>query len=132
MLSKRKQIRDRIKNIGKKKFGTKNSNISNTVNTQKQAQQGVPSQSKKWYAGADLSLPKGKQLEECTLEDLEYCIKADDVAAEKALQQPKVNPRVVVNGKEGCVCEKCKDFYPFAEPNMSNGSMICYSCRNPW
>ncbi len=31
---------------------------------------------------------------------------------------------------DGMLCEKCKTFYEFAEPNQDNGSMICYSCRN--
>jgi formylmethanofuran dehydrogenase subunit E len=30
---------------------------------------------------------------------------------------------------EGCVCKKCKELYPYAEPNQKDGSMICYSCR---
>lgn len=31
---------------------------------------------------------------------------------------------------DGMVCQKCKTFYEFAEPNQTDGSMICYSCRN--
>jgi hypothetical protein len=31
---------------------------------------------------------------------------------------------------DGMLCSKCKSFYEFAEPNQSDGSMICYSCRN--
>lgn len=47
--------------------------------------------------------------------------------------KPKMkDPRVVINGFEGCICAECKDFYPYAEPNMDDGSMVCYSCRNPW
>lgn len=34
--------------------------------------------------------------------------------------------------KDGCFCEKCKEFFPFAEPNQSNDTLICYSCRHPW
>lgn len=30
---------------------------------------------------------------------------------------------------DGCTCAKCKQYYPFAEPNQSDGSLICYSCR---
>ncbi len=34
---------------------------------------------------------------------------------------------------DGMLCDKCKSFYEFAEPNQSDGSMICYSCRhNPY
>lgn len=34
---------------------------------------------------------------------------------------------------DGMVCQKCKIFYEFAEPNQEDGSMICYSCRhNPY
>jgi hypothetical protein len=34
---------------------------------------------------------------------------------------------------DGMLCQKCKTFYEFAEPNQDDGSMICYSCRhNPY
>lgn len=31
---------------------------------------------------------------------------------------------------DGCFCKKCKDFFPYAEPNQKDGTLICYSCRN--
>lgn len=31
--------------------------------------------------------------------------------------------------KDGEFCVKCKEFYPFAEPNQPNNKMICYSCN---
>jgi formylmethanofuran dehydrogenase subunit E len=34
--------------------------------------------------------------------------------------------------KDGCFCDKCKEFYPYAEPNQANDTLICYSCRHPW
>lgn len=34
--------------------------------------------------------------------------------------------------KDGCFCEKCKEFFPFAEPNQKDETLICYSCRTPW
>lgn len=34
---------------------------------------------------------------------------------------------------DGLSCKKCKIFYQYAESNQSDGSMICYSCRqNPY
>ena len=34
---------------------------------------------------------------------------------------------------DGLICKKCKNFFGFAEPNQSDGSLICYSCRkNPY
>ncbi len=34
---------------------------------------------------------------------------------------------------DGMHCKKCQTFYHYAEPNQSDGSMICYSCRqNPY
>lgn len=32
---------------------------------------------------------------------------------------------------DGMFCQKCKNWYPFAEPNQTDGSLVCYSCRNP-
>jgi len=31
---------------------------------------------------------------------------------------------------EGCVCKKCEDFFPFAEPNQDDKSFVCFACRN--
>ncbi len=33
---------------------------------------------------------------------------------------------------DGCVCKKCKELYPYAEPNQSDGTLICYGCRMSW
>lgn len=33
---------------------------------------------------------------------------------------------------DGCVCKKCKELYPYAEPNQSDGTLICYGCRMVW
>lgn len=32
--------------------------------------------------------------------------------------------------KDGCNCKKCKEFYPYAEPNQDDGTLVCYSCRH--
>lgn len=34
---------------------------------------------------------------------------------------------------EGMSCACCQDFYPMAEANQPNGTLLCFSCRqNPW
>jgi hypothetical protein len=34
---------------------------------------------------------------------------------------------------DGLYCEHCKEFYPMAEPNQSDGTLRCYACReNPF
>lgn len=34
---------------------------------------------------------------------------------------------------DGLSCVLCKEFYPYAEPNRGDGTLICYSCRqNPY
>lgn len=30
----------------------------------------------------------------------------------------------------GCICDKCGELYPYAEPNQKDGSFKCWSCRN--
>lgn len=30
---------------------------------------------------------------------------------------------------DGMKCSKCEDFYPFAEPNQPNDTLICWNCR---
>lgn len=30
---------------------------------------------------------------------------------------------------EGCICIKCEEFNPYAEPNQIDGTFKCYSCR---
>ncbi len=34
--------------------------------------------------------------------------------------------------RDGCDCKKCGDFYKYAEPNQSDGTLICYKCRMGW
>lgn len=36
----------------------------------------------------------------------------------------KVSPN-----KDGCICTKCRELFPYAEPNQPDGTLICYSCR---
>ena len=38
------------------------------------------------------------------------------------LRRDKIQP-------DGMFCRKCQTFYQFAEPNQTDGSLICYSCR---
>lgn len=34
---------------------------------------------------------------------------------------------------DGMVCKKCEAFFEFAEPNQTDGSLVCYTCRtNPY
>lgn len=39
-----------------------------------------------------------------------------------------ISPSVAVKS-EGNACCKCKNFFPFSEPNQPNGTLVCYSCR---
>ena len=34
--------------------------------------------------------------------------------------------------RDGCDCIKCKNFYPYAEPNQKDGTLICFGCRMEW
>ena len=36
------------------------------------------------------------------------------------------------DNRDGCDCKKCKEFYPYAEPNQEDGTLICYRCRMGW
>jgi hypothetical protein len=33
---------------------------------------------------------------------------------------------------DGCTCKKCKEFFPYAEPNQEDGTLVCYGCRMHW
>jgi hypothetical protein len=33
---------------------------------------------------------------------------------------------------DGCNCKKCREFFPYAEPNQDDGTLICYGCRMVW
>lgn len=34
---------------------------------------------------------------------------------------------------DGMFCAKCNEFFQMAEPNQSDGTLVCYQCRiNPW
>ena len=32
--------------------------------------------------------------------------------------------------KDGMFCRNCHSYFPYAEPNQPDGTLICYSCRN--
>lgn len=32
--------------------------------------------------------------------------------------------------KNGMCCKKCRELFPYAEPNQKDGSLICYKCRH--
>ena len=37
------------------------------------------------------------------------------------------------SGNDGMFCSNCKEFYPMAEGNQSDGTLCCYQCRlDPW
>jgi hypothetical protein len=36
----------------------------------------------------------------------------------------------IKDDRDGRVCVKCKDFYPYAISNQSDKSFICYGCRH--
>lgn len=41
-------------------------------------------------------------------------------------------PKAKKKDKDGCDCKKCKEYYPYAEPNQDDGTLICYKCRSGW
>lgn len=41
-----------------------------------------------------------------------------------------VEPVAKKNNKDGCHCKKCKEYFPYAEPNQDDGSLVCYACRH--
>lgn len=47
------------------------------------------------------------------------------------LDLPK-QPEEKKKNSDGCVCKKCKELFPHAEPNQEDGTLICYSCRITW
>ncbi len=38
----------------------------------------------------------------------------------------------IKSNKDGCTCKKCKEHYPYAEPNQKDGTLVCYACRVRW
>lgn len=34
------------------------------------------------------------------------------------------------DNKDGMICKTCKELYQFAEPNQSDGTLICWACRH--
>lgn len=39
-------------------------------------------------------------------------------------------PEEPVMKKNGLHCKKCKEFFNYAESNQTDGSLICWACRN--
>jgi hypothetical protein len=55
--------------------------------------------------------------------------KCNDSCSTGACGSKCKDPRVPTDF-DGMICSTCKDLYPYAEPNQSNGTLICYKCRN--
>lgn len=53
---------------------------------------------------------------------LDEMVKEMDQALGEILKEKK-------KSSDGETCTKCKEFFPFAEPNQPNDTLICYSCR---
>lgn len=74
----------------------------------------------------DLALWNGKIPKSYTA----YGLKTTDTSKE---QENTKNSSLRSDSKEdGCVCVKCREFFPYAEPNMEDGTLVCYSCRMDW
>lgn len=54
---------------------------------------------------------------------------------------PAINPSTTVplqidlstekkKDSDGCACKKCREFYPYAEANQPDGTLVCYACRH--
>lgn len=43
-------------------------------------------------------------------------------AAPAVAEEKKIN-------RDGCKCKKCKEYYPYAQANQDDGTLICYVCR---
>lgn len=43
---------------------------------------------------------------------------------------PVIVKRSSKRKSNGCTCDKCGEIYPYAEPNQSDGTFKCWSCRN--
>lgn len=43
-----------------------------------------------------------------------------------------IKQEIKKNISNGCACIECKEFYPYAEPNLSNDKLLCYSCRKTY
>lgn len=47
----------------------------------------------------------------------------------KRISAPKSSGIPNEQTNDGQTCKVCKQYYPYAGPNQSDGSLICYSCR---
>lgn len=60
-------------------------------------------------------------LAEADQDALDEMVRAMDEALGEILKTHKPN--------SGETCKKCNGFYPHAEPNQADGTLICFSCR---
>lgn len=61
----------------------------------------------------------------------QYCshvLQYDQVWNIRIKEQPESSIRKDLKD-DGCSCKKCQEWYPMAEPNQADGTLICYSCR---
>lgn len=84
--------------------------MSVNQNNSSAAQIGFP------FATTWITVPIAVPAEEIGTPDIDYAVPVD---------KKKIN-------KDGCHCKKCKEFFPYAEANQEDGTLVCYTCRKGW
>lgn len=70
-----------------------------------------------------------QKVEETKTVDDESLVFDFDLDFSKSIGESDDYPIIVRKYPDGCICKKCGENYPYAEPNQKDGSMVCYSCR---
>lgn len=71
---------------------------------------------------ATVNIDALNDLVESDKDALDEMVKEMDQALGEILNKKK-------KSSDGETCTKCKEFFPFAEPNQPDDTLICYSCR---
>ena len=55
---------------------------------------------------------------------------AEDYCLNSVIQD-NLARKIINNSSDGCTCQKCGQFNEYAEANQSDGTFLCFTCRNP-
>lgn len=74
------------------------------------------------------NVPTGGQWITYTINGIDYGTGQTTISSADKREEKKAKKKE----EDGCVCKKCKEFYPYAEPNQEDGTLVCYGCRTRW
>jgi len=83
----------------------------------------------KWYLNGKLHREDGPAIKYSNGKE-EWYLNGFSFSKENFYNRKIINTSEInISNNKSLICKSCKEIYPYAEPNQTDGSLICYSCK---